>query len=297
MPASNIQRAAIKAPVLEFDDEIFQVDASTLPKDQWMDFACMVYSMPGRGKSSFLRSFVEDWGPESITAMDIEKRLHQIGVPRVVPPDFSQWSDTEHYARIFAWWDMVLDRAEKRAQPFNPQSRVIAIDTINTLYDMIYDADLVRHYAGKDVPREKWMYNFTWYKGLYDDFLKRFRRMVRLTKVDGYTIILNCHVALKHRTVDGNEIDQYEPQLPPVLQNVLNREVHTIFYLKAADGSIPNYFITAANDGWPAKDQTGRFPRNIWPRAKALEAAMTGQDPKPWMPTNLRLVAKKEEKK
>jgi len=210
MPASAVPASKIKAPVLEFDDEIFQLDTSVAPRGIWRDASYIVYSMPGRGKSTFLRSVVDHWGAEAIVGVDIEKRLYQVDVPRITMPYLTQYHDSEHYARIFAWWDMILDLAERRATPFNPQSRVIAIDTFNTLYDLMYDADLVRHWSGKDIPREKWSYSFTWYKGLYDDILRRFRRMLRLTNPEhGYSVIFNCHVSLKHRKVDGDEIDQY----------------------------------------------------------------------------------------
>lgn len=297
MPASQVTQGKVKAPVLEFDESVYALDETAMSRGIFHYKSILVAALQGRGKSTFLKSVMAHRGKESIVALDIEKRLYQLGVPRVTPPDLTQYDEGEHYARIFKWWDQLLDRAELRAAPFNPQCQVIALDTINTLYDMIYQADMVRHWITRDKPRDQWKYDFTWYSALYSDFLKRWRRMVALTEC-GYTVIFNCHVDLKHRKVEGEEIDQYELILPPALKTVILREIHVAFYLKAnQDASKPNYFVTTASDAFPAKDQTGLLPKSLWPTWAAYEAAIKGEEWSKFVPQGIQFVAKKEEAK
>jgi len=55
--------------------------------------------------------------------------------------------------------------------------------------------------------------------------------------------------------------------------------------------------VTGANDSIPCKDQTGLYPRTIWPTWAALEAAQLGKNWQDFPPKNLRLAKPKEEKK
>lgn len=295
MPVVSEPRSRVTAPVIEFNDAIFEVDMSSEPSKTWLDRAIIVYALEGRGKSTFLKSVVDAWGTDAIVALDMEHRLSQIGVPRIELPDMSEYPEQERYARYFAWWDLVIDRAEKHAAPFNANCRVIAMDTFNTFYDKIHEADFVRHWFGKNVPREQWTYQFQWYNQLYDDIFKRWSRMLKLTE-KGYTVIVNSHVKRTKRKIDGEEVDMYEPALPPALVGRMNREAHCIFYLKASNGEGPNYFITTPlNDTIPAKDQTGRFPRRFWPTWAAYEAIMLGNEWRELKPKGLVFESKKKE--
>lgn len=297
MPVQTQQISRVKPPTFEFDDEIFEVDNSAEARGVWQDKCYVIYALEGRGKSTFLKSIQDAWGVGSIVAMDIERRLGQLGVGRITLPDMQNIDENDHYNYLFAWWDMVIDRAEKRAAPFSPEARIIAMDTLNTLYDKIHAADLVRHYTGTSVARDKWVYQFQWYNQLYDDILKRWRRMLRLTN-KGYSLVFNAHVKPTKKKINGEEVDQYAPLLPPALTSIINREAHVIFYLQAArEPGNPNFFVTTpVNDSIPAKDQTGVFPARLWPTWAAVEACMLGKDWTGFKP-RVKLAEKKEEKK
>lgn len=293
MAASSVPQRVIKPPQFEFPDEMFKVSDSLLERGE-RPFTFMVYGLPGRGKSSFLKSVVDAWGSKSVIAIDAERRLDQLGVPRVYIPDFSAYPEEQHYGRIMGWWSKLIDLAELRGAPFNNESRFIAIDTFNTLYKMIFDADLARRQ--KDVPAEQRKYQFQWYTPLYDDILRQFRRMIRLAD-KGYSVAFLNHVINKSKNVNGEEIDSYEPVMPPALAATVNQLVHSILYIKASDTGGPNYFVTRpVGDSIPAKDQTGLLPPRLHTTWKAILAAQRGEDHTVYKPEGISFVVKKEGK-
>jgi len=288
MPASQIiSKKTVAAPIFTFDSDSFKLKTSEEEGGVFHPKMMAIYSMPKRGKSTFLKSVVDTWGDKSIVAWDLEDTLLEKGVPRVELPNFAElYPPEQHYQAILTWWDELIDRAERRQEPFSSETRVFAVDTADKLYELIQDADLARKMISRGTPPEKWKYEFQWYTAMYDDIMKRIYRMKAL-KQKGYFVVLNFHALPKTvKDDDGNDRQIFEPAVPNGLRKAIEFDIDMMIYLKASDGSSPNFFVTySKNDTYPAGDRTGKLPPIMYPTWGALEAVFTqgaemGKDPR-----------------
>lgn len=292
----------IEPDPISFDDDEIQVTEGQRLVGQWHDFSYMIYSFEGAGKSTFTESIADHLGLDAVLALDIEGKLYKRQIRHLTVPRLEKYAEEDHYKRLYAWWDYVIDRAERRAAPFNEYSRVIVVDTLNTLLDKFLNADLARRYITGDAKlkskeREDWFYDWRWYNPMYANVLKRIRRMMNLSSQYGYSVLFNAHVEIEKVKLEGSdeEYDKIVAQLKPALAKVINKEIDEMFYIQKNPKGY-NYFITGSNDAYPIKDQSGMFPRAFPCTWAAIEAIQLGQEYKHLTP-RVKVEVKKEEKK
>lgn len=265
---------------------LFTVRRSRLDPKSYAPHAIGLFGMPGSGKSTFLRSVVDEWGENSLIVLETEGRGDEQGYPHIVLPSFDNVLPSMRADKVLKFWDILLTMAENVEQAeikyenatypnaFSPEVKVFAIDTLDVMYRVIENSRFAKLMNNK--PEEEWKIPFTAYSPIYTEFLKRVERTVRL-KERGLTVILTMH--MKPELEEGSEVRRiiYQPAMRPGLIGPILYKTTVNLTLAQRQGRLVNTLVTTSEGGvYPSKDGSGRLPAELPATWKAYVAAMTG---------------------